>query len=222
MRHKLPYLYRVNLREPVAACFGWRSGQVRFVHDAAAFLFGEIGAGAARGADRAVGITLGTGIGSAFSIDGRVIGTGSGVAPGGEIWNLPFDGGIVEDVLSSRAIQRDYRERTGVLSDVAKIAAAAAHDPAAAAAFAAFGCHLGQLLETILAEFAPNVVVLGGGISRSAQLFLPAAESKLKDANFHLRISELKDHAPLVGAAMAWFDGSSLSATEASLHGDTP
>ncbi len=220
MQHKLPYLYRVNLREQMAERFGWQTGQVRFVHDAAAFLLGEIGAGAARGVGRAVGITLGTGIGSAFSVDSRLVGTGFGVAPGGEIWNLPFGDGIVEDTFSSRGIQRGYRERGGPLADVAKIAASAAHDSAAASVFAEFGCRLGQLLESVFADFAPDVVVLGGGISQSAHLFLPAAEAKLRDVKFRLRISALEDHAPLVGAAMAWFNGSSFAAKDALPDGD--
>ena len=36
MRHKLPYLYGVNLREALAPRFGWQAGQVRFLNDAAA------------------------------------------------------------------------------------------------------------------------------------------------------------------------------------------
>jgi glucokinase len=221
MQHKLPYLYGVNLREQLAERFGWQTGQVRFVHDAAAFLLGEIGAGAARGVSRAVGITLGTGIGSAFSVDGHLVGTGFGVAPGGEIWNLPFGDGIVEDTFSSRGIQRGYCERGGVPADVAKIAAAAAHDSAAASVFAEFGCQLGGLSESVLADFAPDLVVLGGGISQSAHLFLPAAEAKLKDAKFRLRISAFEDHAPLVGAAMAWFNDPSFAAKDASPDGDS-
>jgi len=205
MRHKLPYLYGVDLRQPLAERFGWQGAQVRFLLDSAAFLLGEIGAGAARGVSRAVGITLGTGIGSAFAVDGQLVTEGPGVAPGGEIWNLPYEGGIVEDALSTRGIQANYKRRTGVIPDVAKIAAGAAEDRDAAAVFAEFGRHLGLALRMVLSEFAPQVVVLGGGISRSASLFLPAAQSQLQDLNFHLALSELKDNAPLVGAAVAWF-----------------
>jgi glucokinase len=207
MRHKLPYLYGVDLRELLAQHFGWQRSQVRFLGDAAAFLLGEIGAGAAHGVARSVGITLGTGIGSAFGVDGRVVTEGPGVAPNGEIWNLPYEGGILEDALSTRAIQRSYANRTGVVPDVATIAATAADDPNASAAFVEFGNHLGQALRMLLSEFAPQVVVLGGGIARSAHLFLPAAESQLEGLNFHLVVSALKDNAPLVGAAVEWFNG---------------
>jgi len=208
MRHKLPYLYGVNLRQPLAECFGWQATQVRFLLDSAAFLLGEIAAGAARGVSRAVGITLGTGIGSAFAVDGQLVTEGHGVAPGGEIWNLPYEGGIVEDSLSTKAIQFNYKRRTGVLPDVARIAAAAAEDPDAVAVFAEFGRHLGLALRMALSEFAPQVVVLGGGISRSAHLFLPAAQSQLEGLDLPLALSELKDQAPLVGAAVAWLNES--------------
>jgi glucokinase len=208
MRHKLPHLYGVSLRQLLAERFGWQAGQVRFVHDAAAFLLGEIGAGAARGVSRAVGITLGTGIGSAFAINGRVVTEGRGIPPGGEIWNLPYEGGIVEDLLSSRAIQLNYQRSTGLLPDVAKIAAAAASDPDSAAAFRLFGRHLGLALRMTLSPFAPDAVIVGGGISRSAHLFLPSAQKQLEDLAFRLQVAALFDHAPLVGAAMAWFNDS--------------
>ena len=73
MRHKLPYLYGIDLRQALAARFGLQPAQVRFLNDADAYLLGEVGAGAARGFKRAIGLTLGTGIGSAFAVDGRLL-----------------------------------------------------------------------------------------------------------------------------------------------------
>jgi hypothetical protein len=48
--------------------------------------------------------------------------------------------------------------------------------------------------------------VLGGGISYSAQLFLPTALAQLQALNVELRISALFDHAALVGAGVRWFE----------------
>jgi glucokinase len=214
MKHKLPYLYGVDLRQSLAARFGWQPGQVRFLNDAAAYLLGEVGAGAGRGATRAVGITLGTGIGSAFAVNGRVVSEGAGVPPGGEIWNLPYEGGIVEDLLSSKAIRQSYEQRTGRQREVAAIASAAATDAVASEVFAEFGRRLGRVLKSLLAAFTPNVVVLGGGIARSAPLFLPFAEKQLEGLNLSLRVSALGDRAPLVGAGVAWF-ADSVAATQA-------
>jgi glucokinase len=204
MRHKMPYLYGVNVRRALAERFGWQEAQVRFLNDAAAFLLGEIGAGAGRGVSRVVGITLGTGIGSGFAIDGQLKTGGPGVPPAGEIWNMPFEGGIVEDLISTRSIKSGYLERTGHEREVAEIAASAASDTKAVETFTAFGHDLGRALRNLLREFAPQVVVLGGGISRSASLFLPAAQLELQGVAMELRISVLGDEAPLVGAAVAW------------------
>lgn len=206
MRHKLPYLYGVDLRHTLAARLGCPPEKVLFLNDAAAYLLGEIGAGAARGFRRVVGLTLGTGIGSAFAVDGKLVTSGAGVPPGGEIWNLPYESGIVEDHISARAIAGSYERRTGKTCTVAELAAAAPHDPAANDAFVEFGHHVGQVLHTLLAGFHPDAVVLGGGIARSPGLFLSATRSQLQNSPVELRISELMDHAPLVGCGVAWFE----------------
>ncbi len=206
MRHKLPYLFGVNVHEALAERFGWQASQICSLNDADAFLLGEIGAGAARGIPRAVGLTLGTGIGSAFAVDGHVVIEGPGVPPDGEIWNLPYEGGIVEDSVSTRAIQAYYRKRTGITREVAEIAADANSDSAASEAFIEFGRHLGLAMRSTLYSFAPDVVVLGGGISHSAPLFLSTALAHLHGLKVELRISALFDHAALVGAGVRWFE----------------
>ncbi len=205
MRHKLPYLYGIDLRQGLAERFGLHPAQVRFLNDADAYLLGEIGAGAARGFSRAVGLTLGTGIGSAFAVDGQLVTEGPGVPSGGEIWNLPYQGGIVEDFVSSRAIVGNFERCTGKKREVVDLAAAAKSDPAAEQAFTEFGQHLGVVIRTLLAEFNADVIVLGGGISRSANLFLPAVRIEIGDSTTQIRVSELKDKAALVGCGVAAF-----------------
>jgi glucokinase len=204
MKHKIPYLFGVNLRQELARRFEWNPVQLRFLNDAAAYLLGELASGSARGMNRAIAITLGTGIGSAFSVDGKVIVEGRGVPPGGEIWNLPHKDGILEDVVSACAIQRAYASRTGQKRKVIDIAAGAANDPVALEVFREFGHELGRALRQTLTLFSPGVVVFGGGISGAADLFLAATECELRDLNIPLRVSTLQDSAPLVGAGFAW------------------
>ena len=212
MQHKLPYLYGHSLRGRLAEQFGLRSADVRFANDADAFLLGELYAGAAKGFRRAVGITLGTGIGSAFAVDGVVVTQGHGVPPGGDVWNLPYGDGTVEDAISTRALQQDYKKQSGTWKEVSEIADAASADAHAAVAFAGFGSHLGLALRSILFEFSPDVIVLGGGISRSSHLFFGPAYAHLKDLACPLLASSLMDQAPLLGAAAAWWtDSETLS-----------
>lgn len=206
MKHKMPYLYGVNVSEALAQRFGWKPSQVRFLNDAAAYLLGEVGAGAAKGVNRVVCFTLGTGVGSGFAVNGKVVTEGKGVPPGGEIWNVPYEGGIVEDKISTRALKAVYKEHAGQDREVASIAHyATGGEPVSVAVFEEFGKILGVAIKNLLADFAPDVVVLGGGIARSAHLFLAAVQSELAGTNIEVRVAELGDNAPLAGAGVAWF-----------------
>jgi glucokinase len=147
---------------------------------------------------------------------------GAGVPPGGEIWNVPYQVGIVEDQISTRAIQSAYLERSGKEREVASIAHyAVGGEPVAIEVFADFGRNLGLVLKSLVSEFAPDVVVLGGGISRSAFLFLPTALQELSNPSVQLRVSALGDDAPLVGAGVEWFSHPGTSTANAS-HEGTP
>lgn len=204
MEHKLTYLYGKSLRNALAERFGWTPDRLRFLNDACAYLLGEVGAGSVKGAHRAAGLTLGTGVGSAFAVDGHAVVAGDGVPPGGEIWNYPYAGGTVEDLISTRRIKADYAALTGEDKDVAAIAADAAKDAAARQVFEDFGLHLGNVLRDVIAPFHPNMVVLGGGISRSSQLFMPFVEETVHGLGFSVVMSALMDRAPLAGAGQFW------------------
>jgi glucokinase len=219
MQHKLQALYGRDMRSAIAARFGLAAEKITFVNDAAAFLLGEVSCGSARDAVRAAGLTLGTGIGSAFAKDGHALLHGEGVPPGGEIWNLPYKGGTVEDLISTRALKADYAALTGKDIEVKEIAAAAAGESTARQVFETFGLHLGDVIRDVIAPFSPEVVVIGGGISRSSALFLPMAQ-KQAGAGLKLMPSTLLDEANLRGAAFFWREESSPTDGPVSMTGD--
>lgn len=204
MEHKLEYLNGKSLRNALAERFGWKPEQLRFLNDACAYLLGEVGAGAVKGAHRAAGMTLGTGVGSAFAVDGHAVTDGDGVPPGGEIWDYPYGEGTVEDLISTRKLKADYKAATGEEKDVADIAAAAADDAHARQVFTTFGENLGAVLRDVIAPFRPDMVVIGGGIARSSRLFLPVAERLVQGLGFCVVTAKLMDHAPLAGAGQFW------------------
>jgi glucokinase len=206
MKHKLQWLYGKDLRGALAARFGWRPDQLCFLNDASAFLLGELNAGNARGAERAVGLTLGTGIGSAFAVDGHCVMDGKGVPRGGEIWDYAYREATVEDLISTRALKAEYRARTGKDLEVKEMAARAAADPCARQVFEKLGCDLGHVIRDVIVPFDPDVVVVGGGIARSAHLFIPIAQRELEDAGVRVLPSTLFEQAQLVGAAAHWRD----------------
>ncbi len=204
MEHKLTYLYRRDLRSALAKRLGLAPDRLCFLNDAAAYLLGEVVGGSIPKARRAVGITLGTGVGAAFAVDGQCVTSGPGVPPGGEIWNYPYAGGIVEDLISTHRIKADYLARTSLDREVADIAASVPTDSDARAVFESFGQHLGEVLRDIVAPFHPDSVVIGGGISRSATLFLPTVEKFVAGLGFHVAASALLERAALAGAAHYW------------------
>jgi glucokinase len=204
MRHKLEDLYGVSLGEALAQRLAWSPERVCFLNDADAALLGEAGAGAAKGVAKAIGIMLGTGIGFSYMQNGRLDAAAPGVPLDSEIWNLPFHDGIVEELLSSRAIERDYQARTGQHHSVAVIALRSVSDGTARDVFATFGRYLGEVIAEVLTPLDPEVIVFGGGIARSSHLFLPAARKQLKHSSIRLVSSILCEKAPLLGAAMYW------------------
>jgi len=232
MTHKHPALNGIDLKSAIAQRFQWQPPQVRFVNDAAAFLLGEIGAGAAHGYARSIGITLGTGIGCAFAVHNRIAmpETDPTVPPGGEIWNLPLNGATVEDFVSTRFLRHQYQSLTGLEAEVSSIAETAKghhpcpeesaaplppdtqlDDPYAAhcrarQSFQDFGRNLGLALNQHAQPFHPDVIVLGGNISRASHLFLPATQKALAP-NFtpKIAISHLMEEAALAGAGVHWF-----------------
>jgi glucokinase len=204
MRHKFEYLYGIELHSKLAKALGCPPDRIQFLNDAAAFLMGEIQQGAAWGMRRVVGITLGTGVGSAFATAGEIVTQGRGVARGGEIWNLSYKDGIVEKFVSALAIQENYEQKTGQWEEVQVIANLSETKPEAMQTFEQFGKELANVLRDTCVGFKPERIILGGGISRSAALFLPTAEQELAGLGLKLCVSQLRERAPLVGAAAYW------------------
>lgn len=204
MRHKYECLYGVDLRSKISRALDCPADKIEFLNDAAAFLMGEIREGAARSGNRVVGITLGTGVGSAFASNGEIVTEGPGVPAGGEIWNLSYKDGIVEKFVSASAIQELYKLRTGRSEEVQTIANQSKSNPEARETFEQFGWELGKVLRLTCAKFEPQRIVLGGGISRSSSLFLPSAGQELAGLGIELCVSQLGESAALIGAAVDW------------------
>jgi glucokinase len=146
-----------------------------FLNDADAFALGEWAYGAAHGTRRCVGVTLGTGVGSGWIVAGRAVAEGPCVPPDGKAHRLTVGGEPLEDRMSRRAIRAAYRASGGDPgADVADIAAAARAGDAAATAVlrAALGA-LGAALGPCLRAFGAELLVVGGSMTGSWDLFEP-------------------------------------------------
>jgi glucokinase len=199
--HKLPGLYGIDLRSELAAAVGLDGRHISFLNDAEAFLLGEWWAGAARGHARALGITLGTGLGSAFLEEGRFVRSGAGVPADGALYTLAFRGRPVEETISRRGLVHRYRADGG--PDVEEIASRArAGDGRAQLVFEELGADLAEFLAAPLAAFAPTCLVVGGSITRAWDLFEPTLLQRLTAFRPLVVARAVNiDDAPLLGAA---------------------
>lgn len=199
---KFEALDGVDVRTELARRLGTDPARVHFCNDADAFTVGEWVSGAARGAARVVGLTLGTGVGSGWVGAGRVV--DPGVPPGGRAHRLFVDGAPLEDTMSRRAIRRAYATATGDSgADVREIAGLArAGDRPASAVLAHALRALGRALAAPIRDFAADVVVVGGSMAGSWELFEPwFRDGAGAIAVPPVRAAEHPDTAGLVGAA---------------------
>jgi glucokinase len=203
---KLDALRGADLRAELAGAVRIEPHAVHFLNDADAFLLGEWWAGVAQARRSAMGVTLGTGLGSAFLRDGEILNSGTGVPPDARLDLVPYRGAPVEEVISARGLVAAYRRSGGQggAVTVAEVAARARRgEPAAAGVFRAFGSALGEFLAPHVRAFAPVVLVFAGGIARSWPLFADDFRARCPPASAlaFCGVAENPGDAPLVGAA---------------------
>lgn len=194
---KFDALSGVDVGKALAAGISPAPRSVAFLNDAHAFALGEWAGGSMSGHDRALALTLGTGIGSAFVSAGAIVDTGPSVPLEGRADLLLIDGHPLEETVSRRAILARYGDSV----DVAETAARArsgesrAGDVLRDAFFA-----LGLAFRPWVARFGATVVVVGGSMADSWDLVEPPLSAGLDGPA--LRRSALGADAPLVGAAI--------------------
>jgi glucokinase len=192
---------------PIRDVVGEQTGLPIFVdNDANVAALAEHLYGAARGADNAVMLTLGTGIGGGLILGGEIYrgATGAGAELGHVVIamdGLPCQGncpghGCVETYASGTALGREARaaaEREpdsalgrmaaeGVTIDGKAVTEAAlAGDRASIGVFDLIGSRLGVALTTFANIFEPEVFVIGGGVMAAGDLLLEPARRELRE-----------------------------------------
>ncbi len=165
-------------------------------NDADCAAYGEVLAGAAKGYDNVLMLTLGTGVGGGLVLDKKIFhgGDGCGIEPGHI--TIKFDGekctcgrvGCLESYASATALIRDtvqamasnqetlmHKMCGGSLSGVSgrtAFDAARKGDVTAQGVVEIYKSHLGVGLSSLVTIIRPQVVILGGGISNEGENLL--------------------------------------------------
>jgi glucokinase len=219
---------RCLIGEPLAARLETVFGApARIENDARAHALGELRHGAARGATELVCITIGTGIGVAVASGGVIVRGPRGMwgILGGH-FTVVVDGpdcscgnrGCLEALIGAQGIVADAADRlrageTSTLSldelePASVFAAAAEGDAIARACVDRFADVLGSGVVSLVHAYDPDLVVVGGGVSASADQFLPRLRDYVSlrawtypKGRVRIEVSELGHAAALVGVA---------------------
>jgi len=198
---KYESLYGMNVKELIATKLNISPDKIRLQNDAASFLHGEVISGTAKGFRDVIGITLGTGIGTARYHNGR--------AEDADLWKLPYKNSFTEEYVATRWFVKRYHELTGKhvhgVKDLVKLYNS---ESAIATIFSEFTDHLSDFLIRFVEMDKPQVIVMGGNVSKASDYFLPQLMSKLAAKSVHVpvRPALLEENAAILGGAYTWLN----------------
>jgi glucokinase len=150
---------------------------IKLQNDANCFVLGEMHFGEAKGFQNIVGLITGTGTGAGIIIDGHLYnGQHSGA---GELGMIPYLDGCYEDYCSGRFFTSCYQTSGEVLAVLA-----AKGDTTALSAFHNYGQHLGSLINLSCYVIDPEIIVIGGSVSKSFKWYQPGLLEVMKKFYF--------------------------------------
>lgn len=218
--YTLPSWEDVDIVSPLAEAF---QTPVVLENDCDAAALGEFWRGAAQGAQNAIYITVGTGIGAGLILQGKLY-RGVGMVAG-EFGHTTIDyaglpcycgaRGCVEMYASGPAIAKAYQSRTGASPVSARdvIKAARRGDAGASAVIGQAASYLGIGLANLISLLAPDVIVLGGGVMQAFDTFEPTIRETIKRnvamvpwQQVKIARAALGENAGVVGAAKAFLE----------------
>ena len=197
----IPSWKKVNLGEELNRQF---RVPVFINNDANCFALGEFYFGHGKGLKNMVGLTLGTGMGAGIIIDGKLYcGSNCGA---GEFGMLPYLDGNYENYCSGQFFQSKYHvEGEQVFNKAQK------GDMQTLNIMAEFGRHLGQAITVIFYALDPQMIVLGGSVSKAFPFFEKTMREELKKISYQTAVENMKitlsskdDIAVLGAAALAY------------------
>jgi glucokinase len=200
-QNKFDNFFGLNIKSYLASKLNIDANNIYFSNDAACFLKGELFSNTMESARFPVGITLGTGLGSSRIVNSTVVDA--------QYWNMPFKEGIAEDYLSSKWFSTRYNSLTGELITSVKDIATKLSDSdlnkriVCKNIFKEFGHNLADFIIAIYPEANPDILYLGGNISKAYHLFKDSFLEKITEKGYevNLKISTLGENAIILGAA---------------------
>jgi glucokinase len=205
---KFEALYGLDVRRGLRQRLGLADVPMFFRNDAEAAIVGEASYGAGQGRQRLIGVTLGTGLGSAFVVAGQPVTSGPGVPAQGWLYPVLFRGQRADDCFSRRGLLARLQAAGMARADVKPAADAARRgERAIRQVFASFGADLGTFLDPFAVAFGAEAVLIAGGLAGALDLFLDPLQQAVSVPVLPARRGA---EAALLGVAELVFSQSSL------------
>jgi glucokinase len=154
-----------------------------------------------------IGVTLGTGLGFGMVINGKLFTGGSGLAM--EYGLSPFDWGLCEEAVCIRYIRKRAKELYGEELSPRVVEEYYPDDKKAVQIYDEYGRNLGIVLSHIVNMIDPQIITIGGGLSKAFKCFEDSMRLTLKKhaPSFNLNpivISQsiLRERSTMLGASM--------------------
>lgn len=189
---KYDSLYGMDIRHELAARTQVDGSNIRFINDAAAFLQGEIFAGEYQGCPKALGITLGTGLGSAIWKEGSN-------ATDADLWKTPYLDSNMEEHLVTRWFVQKAAKNGVKVTGLRELLQLRGQYAFVDDILAEYSHHLLHFIQFFSNQEATDKFIVGGNISNAWSIFRSFNERAFD--RFDIRISQLGEHAALIGAA---------------------
>ncbi|MEP0366911.1 MAG: ROK family protein [Cyclobacteriaceae bacterium] len=196
---KYSNLYGLNVCQGLARALKIPEENIRMTNDAACFLQGELDMGVGRKYQNPIGITLGTGCGTAK--------IRHGIGVDGALWQHPFKGGIVEDFISTKWFNQRYAELTGQeIHGVKDLTEKNNSEPLVKSVFEEFAFNLAEFIHFFVSKENPDAIILGGNMLKAQHIFLPKVQTELTKTGIMepIHLSNLGESAAILGAASAY------------------
>lgn len=168
-----------------------------FRNDAESALVGEAIYGAGKPYSRFIGLTLGTGMGSSFIVDGERVDPGGNVPGGGFLFPVKFRGEQADEWFSTRGLLRRFEIIGRPFDSIADAAEVAPTDDTIKQVFIEFGANMATFIQPFLEEFEAEALLVTGGIANTYHLF---GESLENGINVPVIRGSLGTKAALLGA----------------------
>lgn len=193
----------LNVAEELGSLTGLR---VKVGNDANVAALGEMWQGGAKGSKDVIMVTLGTGVGGGIIVDGQVVAGFNGA--GGEIGHITVNNeeiepcncgqyGCLEQYASATGIVRMAKRKLAKTSDATRLRdypeltakdifdEAKAGDEVAIRLVDELGNILGSALSNMACVVNPEIIVIGGGVSKAGQILIDTIQKHYVETSFH-------------------------------------